>query len=331
MTDWDALLRDDPQAFVRELRRGAQQGAALAAARPGLEDVGAALEQVHDRFAEALWEPQRPDAVERSVLRPRDDSAGAKFTDELNEVNPDNGLVLEVADGYATALRDHMLGLARLASAGGPARSMLALARVLLDASVHLTFLMDTSLGDRERCSRALNIRLEALRQEIADAQDDPDAQREVTSERERLLEAAQVDGFERELVKNGKSGTTRPGWFVTPHDRFDAVMRSAIGDNEMDSWRTLSSVVHAQERPSVRFPLGLGEILPGPHATQMTLLFACLPVFLGVEAMRAAERFYGTTGVSVDDDGVADKAIRTVAAASGMHDDLIRRRLGFE
>lgn len=328
--DLASLLRDNPMEFALRIHRGAEQGRAVAAARPTLAHVGAALEAVHDRFTSALWAPRASNAVERRLLTPVSGAGGAAPRESLPTVNPNNTLVLEVADGYATAVRDHMLGFARLAAAGGPTRSMLALARVLLDASVHLTFLLASDVGARERCGRALNIRLEALRQEIADAQDDPDERAQVSRERDSLLEAAELDGFEREQVK-AKGGIKRPGWFVAPHDRFDAVMRTAIGGDHMESWRTLSSVVHAQERPGVRFPLGLDEILPGPHANQMMLLHALLPVLLGVEAMRVAERFYGTLGVSVDDEGLADRAIYVVAMASGMHDDVIRQRLGFE
>lgn len=330
MTDLSALMRTDPAAFLRELRRQAQEGVALAAARPNLEAVGAALEQLHDQFVQALWDPEQPNAVERTILRPRPDAFGFASSEPCPTVNPKNELVLEIADGYATAVRDHMLGFARLASVGGTTRSLLALARVLLDASVHLTFLLDATIDERERCARALNIRLEALRQEIVDAQDDPNANTTARTERDVLLEAAQSDGFEREQVKGRKAGTTRPGWFVKPHDRLEAVMRSAIGEADMDSWRTLSSVVHAQERPTVRFVLGLGKTLPGPHANQMMMLYAFLPVFLGVQAMRAAESYYGTRGRSVDDDDLADRVVSVIAGASGMHDEEVRKRLGF-
>lgn len=327
MTDRHAKLRDDPMALVTQIHQRAIEGQAIARARPSIVDVGAAFSDLHAEFCEAVWgSTVGAPAAGRAPLQPRLGTPGEKHAVDCGRTNPANGLVLEVAGGYVTAIRDHVAGFAQLASVGGPARSMLALARVLLDASVHASFVLAEDIDERARCGRALNLRFAALRLEIADARGDS---RHLETEREVLMRAAVEDGFERLKVQDKQTGKQKTEWFVRPHQREADLIANAVGGAARSSWRVLSSVVHAQERAVVRFPLGLEAIDPGPHAPMMIMAHAATPLVLTIEAMRAIERYYGTTGTSVDDEAVAH-AIATLRASTGGADEAIRRRLGF-
>lgn len=325
--DWHAKLRDDPLALAGYIRQGATEGSAVAAARPTISDVGVAFADLHTAFCRSVWDARTVASIGgRTVLTPREGSPGATHVPDCARSNPANCLVLEVADGYVTAVRDHLGGFAHLASVGGPARPLLALARVLLDASVHVSFVLAEDITERERCARALNLRFEALRQEIADARGNS---QQLETEREALMRAATDDGFEREVFHDKKSGKPKIAWFVLPHVRESDLIAEAVEGKAQLSWRVLSSVVHAQERAAIRFPLGLAAIDPGPHAPMMILTYAATPLVLAVQATRSAERYYGTTGTSVDD-GPVDHALATLMASTGGFDDVIRRRLGF-
>ncbi|TRW44386.1 hypothetical protein [Georgenia yuyongxinii] len=327
MTDWGALLREDPAAFARELRRRADEGVRVAAARPGFPAVGGALITLHAAFTDSLWgvhsltNDRRP-----HVLKPRSGAPGDNWDRGSVNVNPENSLVLEVVDGYATAVRDHLLGFAHLALAEGPARPMLALARVLLDASVHLSFLVTPAIDERERCARALNVRFEALRQEIADGRE---ASVKIEEDRAGLMRDALKDGYERETA-DSKTQKRKPTWFVLPRHRSDDVLKEAVGGPHQDSWRTLSSVVHAQERSTVRFALGLDSVHPGPHASATVMTHAGIPIALATEAIRMAESFYNGSRSPVVDEAANDVQ-RVVMAATGQYDDIIRTELGIE
>ncbi|WP_460889571.1 hypothetical protein [Promicromonospora xylanilytica] len=329
MTDWAALIRDDPDKAARELHRGAERGLAVAAARPGFAEVGEALTKLHTALVASMWVGEFP-LVEGSVLVPRRGARGDSWDRTCINVNGDNRLVLEVADGYATAVRDHVLGLGRVAEAGGPSRSLLALARVLLDASVHLDFLLNDSIDERERCLRAANIRLEALRQEVADARDDVEERNDAEGERDLLIAAALKDGFERGTMTDKKTGKQKETWFLHPRHRLDDVLRDAVGGGHQDSWRVLSSAVHAQERPVLRFALGLGRVSAGPHANSMVIAHLMIPIILATEAIKVVESYYGPAGPPVDQ-GIVNRALEIGSFAAGMRDEEIRRHLGFD
>lgn len=329
VVDIDALLRDDPRAFLRELKRQAEQGRRLAAARPQYSDVGQALTALAERFVGGLWGPVEPDAVSYTPLTPVPGSTGALEGNDFPTVNPDNSLVLEVAHGYATGLRDHLVGFALLASSNGPARPMLALSRVILDAAVHLLHIVSHTITEEERVSRALNVRLDALREEIADHQEGSQKHVSLWRDRQEILTHAEADGFQRES-KRSKNGTESPAWYVEPHHRLDAIMSEALEGDHQATWRTLSSVVHAQERPDLRFTLG-HQFNPGPHAGQMNMVHMALPLLIAIEAMKASERYFGLRGQGIDHGNLSQRVAATIAGASGLHDDEIRRNLGFQ
>ena len=328
--DLTALLRDDPHEFLRRLHREAEVGVRIAAARPGFAEVGAALEPLHDEFVGAVWARSGASDAEDSVLVPQLGARGAVKVSFGGHLNGGNHLVLEVADGYVTAVRDHLLGLARLLRVGGPSRAMLAIGRVLLDASVHVKFLLDRSISERERCTRAANIRLEALRQEIADAADDPEELESSRVERQELIENALRDGLERETIKASTSGPARVAWFLHPHTRLDEILRGAPDDDQRDTWRVLSSAVHAQERPVLRFVLGLGRHSPGAHSDSMVSNYLLIPIVLALDAIEVVQDYYGVVGSPVDAD-LFQRVLTTGASAAGHQDEAIRRDLGLE
>lgn len=326
MTEFTDLL-SDPPALFREMARRKEHAVRVADARPKYKDVGQTFDALTRAYVHALWGPDAAEAASFELLVPNPEGAGAGDGAPCPTVNPDNRLVLEVANGYATGLRDHLLGFVCLAVNSAPARPMLALSRVILDAAAHLIHLLSPNIAERERIARALNIRLEAFRQEINDHAQGSAEHDKLSEKRCELMAQAVADGFEREPMRS-KSGLESPSWYVVPRHRLDAIMEEALQGEHLDAWRTLSSAVHVQERPDLRFSLGLNEFHPGPDVTLMNMLHLARPLITAIEAMKAAEWYYGRRAPSVEQDGLAQHALDVVAAACGMFDDAIRYQL---
>lgn len=329
MTDLTDLL-NDPPAFFREMARRKEQAARVADARPKYKDVGQIFDALTRAYVHTLWGPDVAETASFELLVPISEGAGAGDGGVCPTVNPNNRLVLEIANGYATGLRDHLLGFVCLAVNGAPARPMLALSRVVLDAAAHLLHLLSPNIAERERIARALNIRLEAFREEINDHAQGSTEQDELSEERSQLMAQAVADGFERES-RRSKTGVESPSWYVVPRHRLDDIMEEALQGEHLDAWRTLSSAVHVQERPDLRFSLGLNEFQPGPDVTLMNMVHMARPLITAIEAMKAVEWYYGRRGPGVEHDGLAQHALNVVAAACGMFDDTIRARLRLE
>lgn len=306
----------DINATVEAIKKGAATGTAVAAARPGWPDLGRVLSVLHAEFVASVW-GGTDDRLAQRPLRPLAAAAGA--SPGTPELNPDNQLVLQVANTSVTAVRDHLLGFANLCASDGPGRTLLAVSRILLDASAHTLWLLDPSIDERARTIRATNLWFESTRQEI----NDPiaEAQKQTLEDRrDALLRDAVADGFQPVLTKGGKQQHQ-----LTPAYSQNDVLTAALGNRAQAHWRDASSVAHAQERPDLRFALGVGEIDPGPHATSLVMTRAMLAVTHAIRAARTCEHFYGTVGSPVPENSTK-RVLAVGGFGSGMHDDIIRR-----
>lgn len=166
---------------------------------------------------------------------------------------------------------------------------------------------------------RAANVRFEATRQELGDPISAAEKQG-LYRFRDDLFQAAITDGFQPVYAKNGA-----PQHQLTPASSQDAVLTAALGNRAQTHWRAASSVAHAQERPNLRFTLGVGDMDPGPHATSLLMTRVMILLVPTVQAVQRIEEFYGIVGAPVSDETIS-RVLSVGAFASGMHDDVIWR-----
>ncbi|WP_423461848.1 hypothetical protein ACO229_14145 [Promicromonospora sp. MS192] len=324
MSDGMPDLASDPEGFLLWLRRGAAEGRLLASARPSLEDVAVALLTLEDSLTEALWGGRETARFDEHPLRPMPGARGAIAG--TRNLNPQGQLTLEVADGYITAVRDHLNGLALLAGVDGPRRSVLALARTLFEASVHAAYLLEPELDDRERTLRSYNFLMEGVRQEIADGGDAS----ELVEQQARLRRAAAADKFIFATKRNGNGNLVDDPNTIAPRVSAASVRAHVLGKDAEHAWRGLSSVTHGQERTDLQFILGLAPMGAGPHADSYATLWLVMAVEGAIHAALYAQEFYGTVGEPISDLGIA-LVRRTLQLASGLADGEIREQLSSE
>ena len=312
--------RPDPEELVHSIQEGASVGRRVAAARPGWPEVGKVVADLCDAFVESVWGSGESARVDQRPLRPLPSAQGDVPGTPL--VNPDNGFVLMVANTSVTAVRDHLLGFGNLCAGGGPGRTILAISRVLLDAAAHVMWLLDPAIHEELRLSRAGNMWLESVRQQLGDPISDEEKDR-LRTIRDMFFTQAVADGLTRCVRRNGT-----PDDVLEPRFSHDDVIEAALGNRAQDPWRAASSVAHAQERPHLQFELGLGDIDPGPHATSFLILRSMFALTISIEAIRRTERFYGSVGKPVPED-LFRKVLFVGGLAGGMYDDLIRARQG--
>ena len=93
----------DINAMVLAMKEGAAVGSAVAAARPGWPDLGRVVAALHAEMVASVW-GGTDDRLAQRPLRPL--SAAAGHTPGTPALNPDNQLVLQVANTSVTAVRD---------------------------------------------------------------------------------------------------------------------------------------------------------------------------------------------------------------------------------
>ncbi|MFE5309157.1 hypothetical protein [Isoptericola sp. NPDC056605] len=310
----------DTDAFLRWLREGAAQGRELAAARPSLRDVAQHLLAFEEEMVDALWDGRDTEKFRMHPLEPHRSAPGdIAGTPHLN---PNGALTNEVADGYVTATRDHLGGIGSLAAVDGSRRSLLVLARTLLDVSTRAAYLLEPDIDDMERTRRAFNFLMDAIREEIADGDDSTG----LLERQAELRAAAEADGFEF-ATKRNKAGNPVPDRNVlAPRVDPRKVRGEFLGDVEF-AWRALSSVTHGQEREVLRFALGLGPVSPGVHGDSYSLVWLATSVESAAVAAAHAADYYGAQL----DELLIQRVREVLWAAAGMRDDAVRRRLGFD
>ena len=309
----------DPDGFLRWLRGRAAQGRELAAARPRLRDVGEHLLAFEQELINALWGGRDAERFGRHPLEPHPPAPGN--IDGTPKLNPKGALTNEVADGYVTAMRDHLGGIGSLAVVNGSMRSILVLARTLLDVSAHAAYLLEPDIDDRERTRRTFNFLMDAIREEIADGDDST----ELLERQAELRAAAEADGFEYSTKLNKAKNPVPNRNEITPHDEPKKVRGAYLGDVEF-AWRALSSVTHGQEREVLRFSLGLGPVDPGVHGDSYSLVWLATAVESAIVAAHHAADYYG----GQLDELLIQKVREVLGSAAGMGDDALRRQLGF-
>lgn len=260
--------------------------------RPGIQNVGQALTGLAEVFTLSIWEKRDLDPRSGSVLRPLPGTPGD--VRGKSELNPDNEFIIETVNWMVHATRDHLEGLAVLCATGAPLRTILAVARVLLEPAMHVSYVLDEQISETLRTVRAFNLRQEALRQEWLDAAKDPaddvGAEARVRAERDDLSAAARADG----LAFVGRKDGTFEDYLLEPRNDAAEMRTIALGQLGMDAWRTLSSATHSQERSHLRVALGdLG--VPQGHATDwMALFWVYLAVEAAIHAIEATVRYLG-------------------------------------
>jgi hypothetical protein len=310
----------DPEAFRRWLSKGATQGRELAAARPNLEDVAQHLLAFEQELVDTLWGGRDTERFGKHPLEPHPSAPGnIAGTPHLN---PSGALTNEVADGYVTATRDHLGGIAWLAAIDGSRRSLLVLARTLLDVSTRAAYLLEPNIDDRERTRRAFNFLMDAIREEIADGDDSSG----LLARQAELRASARADGFEFATKLNKAKNPVPNQNVITPQDEAKRVRGAFLGDVEF-AWRALSSVTHGQEREVLRFALGLGPVDPGVHGDSYSLVWLATAVESAIIAAEHAAYYYG----GQLDELLIRRVRQVLWSAAGMNDDALRRRLGFD
>lgn len=311
----------DPEGFKRWLHAGAERGRRIARARPTLRDVAAPLLAFGDSMTEAIWGGPDTDRSREHPIRPLDGAAANMFGTPT--LNPNMSLTLEVADGYITAVRDHLLGLTMLAGIDGPGRSVLALARTLFDVAIHAAYLLEPSIDDQERTLRTYNFLMEAVRQEVADGGDIT----QLVERQDELRDAARTDGFTFATITT-RGGTTRENLNALAPRRTDAEIREHVqGETAEATWRDLSSVTHGQERTHLQFMLGTGPISPGPHRDAYIALATIPAVEAAILAADHAQGFYGLAGEAISEE-IVTVVRKTLMLASGMADSIVEEGL---
>ncbi|WP_454853914.1 hypothetical protein [Promicromonospora soli] len=314
----------DPKAFLLWLRRGSAEGRRVAAARPSVEEVAVALLALEQDMIDVLWGGRETDRFAQHPLEPLPGAAGVMVG--TSNLNPGGSRTLDVADGYVTAVRDHLSGLAQLTAIDGPRRSILALARTLYDVSVHAAYVLEPGIDDRERTLRTYNFLMEGVRQEIADGGDTTD----LVTQQAELRRAARSDNFTFAVKRNRNGNPVEDLNAIAPRASDAAIRTHVLGDGAEQAWRGLSSVTHGQERTDLQFILGLGPVGAGPHSDAYATLWIIEAVEGAIRAALYAQEFYGPVGEPMSNEMIATVR-RTLELASGMADSEIRQHLGLD
>lgn len=320
-------------AMIRELKAGAERGQLLASLRPTWPQLSEELWKVHDAAQQVLF----PGETRQSIVTEAGDFVGhAPESACAHDVlalqaslsNPKNELVLRLTRMYAGGLVNHLGGLAALLSAEVSARPAIALGRVILDASTHCAFLLD-SVDEHARSLRALNLQLGMLRAEIADivegsGKETDQAVGPLRSEVATLIEAGVSDGFEQAVSKKGLlQNGFNPG---TP--AIEQLFKSAEHpDLFRDAWRQASSVVHVQERRLMEFYLGSGDFSQALHGRSYVAGQLMPSILLAKNAFERTAAYLGRDDRRIT--AATDEVLQWWSAAAGMYDKQLLHQLG--
>lgn len=305
------------EELLLQIRRGAEREERVAALRPSWRDLVPLLVMFRETLHRSVLEPVS-DVLAPFQLRPAADasafSVGATIR-AASQLDPAHALVEEQILSYGGAISDHLWGLAAAMSADPPVRPALVIGRVLLDAGAHLHYLTDPAISGSERTIRAANIRLSALYDEMQDFDDDHEGAARVKGEINLLLTAAEADGFRLMSRRRGL-----PQRCLEPRLPSTGQLASdLLGPLGPTAWRTLSSTVHAQDRPVLDLSTGRGIVATTVQGRSQAALQLGASVIMCTEAVGRTNRFRGIeTTIS---DRAAEQLNTVWQAAAGLND----------
>lgn len=320
----------DAETMVREIRAGAERGRLVASLRPSWAQLGEELWLLHDSAQAAFFPSERRQSIvteAKNFIKYSNDSPCAEDVSimEQSRTNAKNELVLRLARMYIGGLVNHLGGLSALLAAEVSARPAVALGRVILDASTHCAFLLE-SAPSPERTLRALNLQLAMLRAEMADITEGSgkDSDQEIEPLRlevANLIENGVKDGFKQAVSKSG-----RPQNSFTPGTPAIEQLFKAFHSPDLfrNSWRHASSVVHVQERRIMEFYFGSGKLSQEVHGRSYVALQMMPSILAATRALDGACRYLGA-----DPDDITNSSNRVLhwwALAAGMHDEELLR-----
>jgi hypothetical protein len=239
--------------------------------RPGVPQIGQWLRRLHDELLRGVGGKQPDRWHEAPPLTP-DNTWHSGLGAEEEEV------VLNVAHLLATAVRDHLLALAILAESDAPTRSLLAMSRVLFDASCKARFVLEPGLRDRVRVTRAANLELLSYKEEANDAA---------------------TDELRDRLVATGHYRATKDGTQLQ-RGLDPKTIQEVAGPEGPLTYHLLSSAVHSVERSWIRTFTG-GSVVSGNIGGHHLVFMWTAPLQAVISAILAIQEFYGLRGAPLE------------------------------
>lgn len=331
MSDFDA------EAMFGEIVAGAERGKRIAAARPTWPQLSDGLWAYHDAAQAAFYPGETRTSIvahRESLIDPGGDSPAVVDAEALveRELNSGNELLLRIAHMYVGGIVNHFGGLAALVQNDVSARPAIALARVVLDASVHCCHLLKPNLTAVERTVRAVNIQVDMLRAERNDLDQAPPVDQElrvdefdrINGEVSELHRDAESDGFARFVSKKGVAQDyLHPG----PVSVEQLLTQYGDGDLYRTEWRHGSSVVHVKERPIIEFLIGSGDTKQEVHGRAYAAGKLMPAILMATEALSYASEYLGADDTALDT--LRNQLLNYWAFGTGMRDEEIARQLG--
>lgn len=339
----------DEQAheFVTRMLKGAEIGRAIAARRVPRAVLGDALDQWVDLLDDALrtalayeagrateagtvWEhvaadfPIEGHAVDLRAWRGAPDSPAEAdlrvwreggWTPGLLQPShqQDRGPVLHLGRRVIEAAIDHLRGIAVLMRDRRTTRPPLALARVVLEATVHVHHLLEPGVEPAERLVRAFNEMLRRLGEDYNEAVRDEDGERTAALE----ADIQQILNAFPDLAKNWKKKDLRIPFLGSKRVNTGALARAMLGG---ELWNQLSGIVHLKEDEGWRLMLGLGGDHDNPHVD----MYVALPTagaLIGISSV--VDRLGAYTGWDLSPAMQTHEVLLNLwADGSGMRDD---------
>jgi hypothetical protein len=333
MSDFDA------ESMVREILIGAERGKRIAAARPTWPELGHVLWGYHDAASKTFYPDESRNslvAARQSLVRPDPDSPALSDLGALHgcALNGENELVLRLSHMLIGGVVNHLNGMAALVENDSPARPAIALARVVLDGSVHACYVLESGISERDRTARAANIQIEMLLAERNDLLQAPHenvetqsrALKELESTLAHLHAAAAQDGFHRVVSRKGaKQPYLEPG-----HATVDQLLtRFGAEDFYRTEWRHGSSVVHLKERTIIEFMIGAGETAQEVHGRTYAAMKLLPSLLMATQALNEAADYFALDDTELGHE--RDRLLNVWSYGAGMRDAEIARTLGLE
>lgn len=290
-------------SIVEYWQRDGERRRYIERARPGVPQIGEWLRRLHDELLRSIGGDAADRWNDTPPLTP-----DSLWHDGLGDDEAE--VVLDVAHLFTTAVRDHLLALAILAESDGPTRSLVAMSRVLFDASCKARFVLEPSLRARVRVVRAANLELLSLKQEAGDA---PPEDREA-----KLKER---DDLRDRLVATGHYRPTKDGTQLQSGIDTKAIQELAGPDGPL-IYRMLSSAVHSVERSWIRAFTG-GSLIPGNLGGHHLVFLWTAPIDVTISAIRSIEGFYGLRGDSVETATIDSLTTQISFATRGRDDEI--------
>lgn len=320
----------DPELLLRYMRSKASQIDISRSLRPGLPELGAAIEGFRlSANGAVLRGDDRDQFAPRPLVQSLEGSRAAHDAAEFaqSRLNKDNLLVLELVAESIGAISDHLWSLIALLRSDPPLRPLLATARTLLDAGVHIQYLVDESISSSERTARAANMQRDIVRQELNDIEDKSSVDAlALTALRASILESGDFDGIPRAKNKNCQPIDSFDPPLVPTSTMSNFVLTAPLGQ---DIWRTLSSTVHARDRPFIQFLAGRGDVRTGATGIEMGINYLSPVLYVVTNAYESLAKYLGVNDIKVR--GAANHVLLMAATISGMQDDELASAAGID